>query len=227
MARYSVLIKPSAVGEIEAIPQKRLRQRMVARIESLAGVPRPRGCEKLSNRDQYRVRQGVYRIAYTVEDVRVGGLGAQDRPSKQRLSMADRFPRCPASAMMPEGYTWRPLGMDDVRAVYELEALGEAFADGEVEIALADVEADWRMPDFDPADDDPGCVPGRCPCRLRPGVQGSSRGDGASRPSGAGHRLRASRLHLGGRPGRGRRARRPDHQRARARRRGSLPRARL
>ena len=53
--------------------------------------------------------------------------------------------------MMPEGYTWRPLGMGDVEAVYELEALGEAFADGEVEIALSDVEADWGMPDFDPA----------------------------------------------------------------------------
>ena len=53
--------------------------------------------------------------------------------------------------MRPEGYTWRPLEMGDVRAVYELEALGEAFADGEVEIVLADVEADWRMPAFDPA----------------------------------------------------------------------------
>ena len=65
--------------------------------------------------------------------------------------MTARFPRGPTSTMMPEGYTWRPLGMGDVEAVYELEALGEAFADGEAEIALSDVEADWRMPDFDPA----------------------------------------------------------------------------
>jgi len=68
MARYRVLIKPSAVREIEAIPQKRQRQRIVARIESLADVPRPRGCEKVSGRGQYRVRQGVYRIVYTLED---------------------------------------------------------------------------------------------------------------------------------------------------------------
>lgn len=68
MARYRVLIKPSAVREIEAVPQKRQRQRIVARIESLADIPRPRGCEKLSNREQYRVRQSVYRIVYTVED---------------------------------------------------------------------------------------------------------------------------------------------------------------
>jgi len=65
--------------------------------------------------------------------------------------MTARFPRGTNSAMRPEGYTWRPLGMDDIRAVYELEALGEVFADGEAEIALADVEADWGMPDFDPA----------------------------------------------------------------------------
>ena len=68
MARYRVLIKPSAVREIEAIPQKRQRQRLVARIESLADDPRPRGCEKLTSREQYRVRQGAYRILYTVED---------------------------------------------------------------------------------------------------------------------------------------------------------------
>ena len=68
MARYRVLIKPSAVREIEAIPQKRQRRRIVARIESLADVPRPRACEKLSGREQYRLRQGVYRIVYTLED---------------------------------------------------------------------------------------------------------------------------------------------------------------
>ena len=68
MARYRVLIKPSAVRDIEAIPQKRQRQRVVAQIESLADDPRPRGCEKLTGREQYRVRQGVYRILYTVED---------------------------------------------------------------------------------------------------------------------------------------------------------------
>jgi mRNA interferase RelE/StbE len=68
MARYRVLIKPSAVREIEAILQKRQRQRVVAQIESLADDPRPHGCEKLTGREQYRVRQGVYRILYTVED---------------------------------------------------------------------------------------------------------------------------------------------------------------
>ena len=68
MARYRVLIKPSAVREIEAIPQKRHRQRIVSRIRALASDPRPPGCEKLTGQDRYRIRQGAYRIVYSVED---------------------------------------------------------------------------------------------------------------------------------------------------------------
>ena len=54
--------------EIEAIPQKRRRQRVVKRIEALADDPRPPGCEKLTGQDRYRVRQDPYRIVYSVED---------------------------------------------------------------------------------------------------------------------------------------------------------------
>ncbi len=68
MARYKVLIKPSAVREIEAIPQKARRQRVVSRIRALADDPRPPGCEKLTGQDRYRVRQGPFRIVYSVED---------------------------------------------------------------------------------------------------------------------------------------------------------------
>jgi mRNA interferase RelE/StbE len=68
MARYRILIKPSAARDIEDIPEKKQRQRVVARIESLADSPRPRGCEKLSGQERYRVRQGVYRIVYAIED---------------------------------------------------------------------------------------------------------------------------------------------------------------
>ena len=68
MARYEILIKPSAVKEIEAIPRKKDRRRIVDRIIGLADDPRPLGCEKLSGQDRYRVRQGDYRIVYAVED---------------------------------------------------------------------------------------------------------------------------------------------------------------
>ena len=68
MARYRLRIKPSAVGEIEAVPQKTQRQRVVSRIRQLADNPRPPGAEKLSGADKYRVRQGVHRIIYAVVD---------------------------------------------------------------------------------------------------------------------------------------------------------------
>ena len=67
MGSYKTLIKPSAVKEIEAIP-KRDRQRIVARIEALSSNPRPPGCEKLSGQDKFRLRQGSYRIVYSVHD---------------------------------------------------------------------------------------------------------------------------------------------------------------
>lgn len=69
MERYSVQIKPSAVKEIEAVDLKKTRQRIVERIQALADNPRPPGCEKLSGyRDRYRLREGQYRIVYSIED---------------------------------------------------------------------------------------------------------------------------------------------------------------
>ncbi len=68
MARYKLLIKPSAVKEIEAISRKKDRQRIIERIQNLAANPRPEGCHKLSGREHYRLRQGSYRIVYSVED---------------------------------------------------------------------------------------------------------------------------------------------------------------
>lgn len=67
MASYNVLIKPSATKELEAIPQKD-RLRVVTKIRSLADNPRPIGCEKLSGREEYRLRQGRYRVVYSVSD---------------------------------------------------------------------------------------------------------------------------------------------------------------
>ncbi len=68
MARYRLLIKPPAVKEIEAIPLKRDRRRVMERISELAENPRPFSCEKISGQDKYRVRQGRYRILYAIED---------------------------------------------------------------------------------------------------------------------------------------------------------------
>ena len=67
MASYKLLIKPSAAKDLQALPKKD-RQRVVTKIQGLAQDPRPPGCEKLSGHDLYRVRQGNYRILYTVHD---------------------------------------------------------------------------------------------------------------------------------------------------------------
>jgi mRNA interferase RelE/StbE len=67
VASFDLLIKPSAVEEIESLP-KGDRQRVVTRIAALALEPRPPGCEKLSGQERYRVRQGNYRILYEVRE---------------------------------------------------------------------------------------------------------------------------------------------------------------
>jgi mRNA interferase RelE/StbE len=69
VARYEVLIKPSARKELEAVGLKKDRQRTVAAILALADDPRPSGCRKVSGRDKYRIRCGDYRVVYSVEDV--------------------------------------------------------------------------------------------------------------------------------------------------------------
>lgn len=68
MASYSLRIKKSAIKDLEAIPSKKDRRRIVARIESLADNPRPPGVQKLSGRERYRIRQGHYRILYSIHD---------------------------------------------------------------------------------------------------------------------------------------------------------------
>ncbi len=69
MERYKILIKSSAGKEIESIALKKDRQRIVSRIQSFAENPRPNGCEKLSGQhNKYRVREGLYRIIYSIED---------------------------------------------------------------------------------------------------------------------------------------------------------------
>lgn len=68
MGRYSVLIKPSAVKELQAVTNKKDRQRIVRRIQGLEDEPRPPGYQKLSGLERYRIRQGKYRIVYGIND---------------------------------------------------------------------------------------------------------------------------------------------------------------
>ncbi|UCE53928.1 MAG: type II toxin-antitoxin system RelE/ParE family toxin [Desulfobacterales bacterium] len=67
MAEYKIFFKRLAVKDLDPIPKKDL-QRIIKRIESLAEDPMPAGCEKLSNQDRYRIRQGNYRIVYSIQN---------------------------------------------------------------------------------------------------------------------------------------------------------------
>jgi mRNA interferase RelE/StbE len=67
VAAYRVLITRSAEKEIERLPDG-VRRLVVRRILALADDPRPHGSQKLSGEDKYRIRQGDYRVVYTIED---------------------------------------------------------------------------------------------------------------------------------------------------------------
>ena len=45
--------------------------RILVRIKALADDPHPPGCEKLAGQESYRIRQGNYRVVYTIDDDRV------------------------------------------------------------------------------------------------------------------------------------------------------------
>ena len=70
MAVYSVLIKKSAAKELDAVPKKD-REKLIAKIRNLANDPRPNGSEKLAGDDKHRLRHGVYRVLYEVDDATV------------------------------------------------------------------------------------------------------------------------------------------------------------
>jgi len=67
MAAYKIYFKKSVLKDIKSIPDKDMR-RIMKRIESLSKNPRPPGHEKLSDQDFYRIRQGNYRIVYSIKD---------------------------------------------------------------------------------------------------------------------------------------------------------------
>jgi mRNA interferase RelE/StbE len=67
VADYRLLIKPSAAKELDSLPAKD-RKRIAAKLQALATDPRPLGSEKLSGQEKYRIRQGDYRVLYSVHD---------------------------------------------------------------------------------------------------------------------------------------------------------------
>lgn len=67
MDAYKIYFRELVEKDLRAIPTRDLRK-ILLRIEALATDPRPSGCEKLTGQDRYRVRQGRYRIVYSIQD---------------------------------------------------------------------------------------------------------------------------------------------------------------
>lgn len=67
MAEYEIYFKESVEKDFRAIPEKDLKK-IIHRIEMLSKDPRPPNHEKLTGQERYRVRQGLYRIIYSVQD---------------------------------------------------------------------------------------------------------------------------------------------------------------
>jgi mRNA interferase RelE/StbE len=67
MAAYNIFFKRSVEKDFKTIPKKDLNL-ILDRIKKLAENPRPSGSEKLTGQERYRVRQGLYRIAYSIQD---------------------------------------------------------------------------------------------------------------------------------------------------------------
>ena len=67
MAAYKVLFKASVEKDFAAIPKKDVKK-ILKRIDVLTGNPRPWGSEKLTGQERYRLRQGQYRIVYSIQE---------------------------------------------------------------------------------------------------------------------------------------------------------------
>jgi mRNA interferase RelE/StbE len=69
-SRYELVFKKSVAKDLRPLPKQDIR-RILERLASLAVDPRPAGCEKLTSAERYRIRQGIYRIVYEIQDRRL------------------------------------------------------------------------------------------------------------------------------------------------------------
>ena len=67
MGRYRVLVRKSVSKDLDRITKKDAR-RIVKAMRGLSDDPRPPQSKKLSGEEKYRLRCGVYRIVYEIQD---------------------------------------------------------------------------------------------------------------------------------------------------------------
>ncbi len=67
MESYKITFKESVSKDLRKIPKKDVL-RILKAIKALADDPRPPQSKKLSGQEKYRLRQGNYRVLYSIED---------------------------------------------------------------------------------------------------------------------------------------------------------------
>lgn len=70
MAKYNVLYTEAFYKSLKPIPKRDVK-RILQKTRNLAIEPRPFGCQKLVGQERYRIRQGNYRVIYSIEDERL------------------------------------------------------------------------------------------------------------------------------------------------------------
>ena len=72
MSRYAIAYTPRAKRQLKAVRDRHVAHALRAAIEALAQDPRPPGVKKLRGQhEQWRVREGDWRIVYVIEDNRL------------------------------------------------------------------------------------------------------------------------------------------------------------
>jgi len=67
MAEYRIFFRKSVEKDLAVIPKSDLKK-ILQRIKGLGENPRPSGSEKLTGQERFRIRQGHYRIVYSIQD---------------------------------------------------------------------------------------------------------------------------------------------------------------
>ncbi len=67
MDEFKIFFKKSVEKDLKGIPKNSLTK-ILKKIELLKENPRPEGSEKLTGKELYRIRQGIYRIIYSIQD---------------------------------------------------------------------------------------------------------------------------------------------------------------
>ncbi len=67
MEKYKITFKKSVTKDLRMIPNNDVKK-ILNKINTLSDNPRGEGCIKLSDKECYRIRQGLYRIIYEIKD---------------------------------------------------------------------------------------------------------------------------------------------------------------